>query len=273
MSPTAAVPLAIEVRGLTKSFPAKVRGAGTGGSVAVPALRGIDLGVPRGRVFGFLGPNGAGKTTTLRILTTLLPPTSGTATVAGYDVTTEQAQVRRHIGYVGQLGGTDLDHATGRENLILAARLYGLPKADARARADELLEAFDLAGLARRETSTYSGGQRRRLDVALGMVGAPDVLFLDEPTTGLDPQNRVNLWDQVRHLKAGGTTVFLTTHYLDEADALADDLAIVDHGVIVARGTPAELKAQTGSDNLDDVFLTLTGRALRDSAATEEVLA
>jgi len=235
----------------------------------VEAVSGIDLDVPHGQVFAFLGPNGAGKTTTLRILTTLLPATSGTAKVAGYDVSTQQDQVRRHIGYVGQLGGTDLDHATGRENLVLAARLYGLRKPEALSRAAELLEGFDLTALADQETSTYSGGQRRRLDVALGMVGQPSVLFLDEPSTGLDPQNRMNLWDQVRRLRAQGTTVFLTTHYLDEADALADDVAIMDHGQIIARGTPAQLKARTGSATLDDVFLTLTGRALRDTDVQE----
>ncbi|MCL2482171.1 MAG: ATP-binding cassette domain-containing protein [Propionibacteriaceae bacterium] len=290
-------PLAIEVRGLKKTFPVRTRGAvpkptpadpGQDGASASPpgqpptpppkqsrrgafveAVSGIDLDVPHGQVFAFLGPNGAGKTTTLRILTTLLPATSGTAKVAGFDVTTQQRQVRRNIGYVGQLGGTDLDHATGRENLVLAARLYGLRKRDALTRAAELLEGFDLTALADQETSTYSGGQRRRLDVALGMVGQPSVLFLDEPSTGLDPQNRMNLWDQVRRLRAAGTTVFLTTHYLDEADALADNVAIMDHGQIIARGTPAELKARTGSTTLDDVFLTLTGRVLRDTESQE----
>ena len=260
MSLFTAQPPAIAVRGLTKTFSLRTRT----GSTAVEAVRGIDLDVQRGHVFGFLGPNGAGKTTTLRILTTLLPATSGTATVAGYDIAEQQNQVRRSIGYVGQLGGTDLDHATGRENLVLASRLYGLTRKDAHNRANELLEGFDLEQLADRNTSTYSGGQRRRLDVALSMVGHPSVLFLDEPTTGLDPQNRANLWEQVRRLKANGTTVFLTTHYLYEADALADDLAIMDHGLIVARGTPASLKQRTGSATLDEVFLTLTGRALRD---------
>ncbi|MCL2737004.1 MAG: ATP-binding cassette domain-containing protein [Propionibacteriaceae bacterium] len=256
----------IEVRGLRKTFTTRKRGAkGENGRTAVEAVAGIDLDVPQGEVFAFLGPNGAGKTTTLRILTTLLPATGGTARVAGFDVTSQQREVRARIGYVGQQGGTDLDHATGRENLHLAARLYGLSKGDAAARAADLLECFDLAALADRETSTYSGGQRRRLDVALGMVGHPAVLFLDEPTTGLDPQNRMNLWEQVRRLKADGATIFLTTHYLDEADALADDVAVMDHGQIIARGTPQELKDRMGVSTLDEVFLTLTGRALRDT--------
>jgi len=263
--PPSATP-AVQTRGLTKTFTTRVRQDGQRHTATVQAVAGIDLTIPPGQVFALLGPNGAGKTTTQRMLTTLLPVSGGTATIAGFDVVDQQDQVRRHIGYVGQLGGSDLDHATGRENLVLAARLYGFAKADARRRADDLLDAFDLGELADRETSTYSGGQRRRLDVAIGMVGAPDVLFLDEPSTGLDPQNRVHLWDQIRTLRGMGTTVFLTTHYLDEADALADDLAVMDHGSIIAQGSPAALKARFGADTLDDVFLTLTGRELRDTS-------
>jgi len=250
--------LAIEAHGLTKTFPG--RGKGTEPVIAVDH---IDLAVPAGTVFGLLGPNGAGKTTTFRMLTTLLPVDSGQATVAGFDLKTQARDVRAHIGLVGQLGGADLD-ATGRENLVLAGRLYGLTTAQATSRATELEEVFDLVGLADRIARTLSGGQRRRLEIALGMVQSPAVLFLDEPTTGLDPQNRANLWDQLRALRAQGVTVVLTTHYLDEADALADELAVMDHGRVIAQGSPAELKAQYQATTLDEVFLTLTGREIRD---------
>jgi len=250
--------LAIDAHGLTKTFPGRGKGAGP-----VVAVDHIDLAVPAGTVFGLLGPNGAGKTTTFRMLTTLLPVDSGQATVAGFDLKTQAQDVRSHIGLVGQLGGADLD-ATGRENLVLAARLYGLSAAQAAARADELQEVFDLGGLANRIARTFSGGQRRRLEIALGMVQRPAVLFMDEPTTGLDPQNRANLWDQVRALRAQGVTVVLTTHYLDEADALADELAVMDHGRVIAQGSPADLKAQHQATSLDEVFLTLTGREIRD---------
>ena len=182
-------------------------------------MRGVSFAVARGEIFGFLGPNGAGKTTTLRMLTTLLPIDAGTATVAGFDVRTQPKAVRERIGYVSQLGGAD-DLATGRENLILQGRLYGGRPDDVAARSEHVLEVLDLADFADRRVDTYSGGQRRRLDVALGIVHEPEVLFLDEPTTGLDPQNRANLWDHLRVLRDRGTTVFLTTHYLEEADAL-----------------------------------------------------
>lgn len=198
---------------------------------------GVTFSVKRGEIFGFLGPNGAGKTTTLRMLTTLLPIDAGKAAICGYDLMRQPQEVRRHIGYVSQLGGADLE-ATGRENLILAGRLYGTNRHDAEARATELLAVFELTGLADRAAKTYSGGQKRRLEIALGMINRPEVLFLDEPTTGLDPQNRANLWEQIRRLQEGGTTIFLTTHYLDEADALSNRLAIMDHGKIVAEGTP-----------------------------------
>ena len=257
---------AIEVKGLTKSFVSRQKGEdGKPRPVTVEAVRGLDLTVRHGQVFGFLGPNGAGKTTTLRILTTLLLADAGQATVAGFDVRSQPRQVRRHVGYVGQLGGADRDVATGRENVYLAARLYGLARQQAEERTARLLDDLDLTDLADRYVSTYSGGQRRRLEIALGLVGSPQVLFLDEPTTGLDPQNRANLWDAVRALRDRGTTVFLTTHYLDEADALADEVMIVDHGQAVASGPPDELKQQLGVPTLDDVFLTLTGRSLRDT--------
>ena len=241
MTSTAAA--AVQVTGLRKTF--QVKGA------RVAALTGIDLAVAPGEIFGLLGPNGAGKTTTLRILTTLLPADAGEALVAGADVRREPALVRRRIGYVGQLGGADVN-ATGRENLLLAGRLYGLTAPGASRRCAELLGVFGLGdgGLADRAVRTYSGGQRRRLEVALGIMHRPGVLFLDEPTTGLDPQNRANLWDQLRELRDGGATVFLTTHYLDEADQLSDRVAIVDHGRVIALGTPDELKRRYSADTI-----------------------
>jgi ABC-2 type transport system ATP-binding protein len=232
---------AVVISGLRKSF----RVAGK----TVAAVRGIDLTVAEGAIFGLLGPNGAGKTTTLRILTTLLPADAGVAVVAGADVRGDPALVRRRIGYVGQLGGADAS-ATGRENLLLAGRLYGLSAVAARSRCAELAEVFGLAGFADRSVRTYSGGQRRRLEVALGVMHKPRVLFLDEPSTGLDPQNRANLWSLLRSLRDGGTTVFLTTHYLDEADQLSDRVAIVDHGQVIALGAPDELKRRYSADTI-----------------------
>jgi ABC-2 type transport system ATP-binding protein len=234
----------IETQGLTKTFKSR-----TGGKQArmVAAVKGVDMIVREGEIFGFLGPNGAGKSTTMRMLATLLPPTSGTATVAGHNLLREPAEVRERIGYVGQAGGTE-ESLTGRENLVLQAQLYGMNKADANKRAGELMEALDLTSYGDRRVKTYSGGQRRRLDIAMGMAHRPALLFLDEPTTGLDPQSRARMWDEVRKLREGGTTIFLTTHYLDEADALADRLAIIDHGRIVSEGSPDALKRQIGGD-------------------------
>jgi ABC-2 type transport system ATP-binding protein len=229
----------------------------------VKAVDGVDLSVDAGQVFGFLGPNGAGKTTTLRILATLLTADSGRAIVAGYDVLKDPDGVRRRIGYVGQSGGADRP-ATGREDLILQGRLYGIPKPESAARAEELIHLLDLTDFADRIVYTYSGGQRRRLDVALGIMHRPQVLFLDEPTTGLDPQNRANLWEQLGKLRSTGTTIFLTTHYLEEADVLSDRLAIMDDGHIVAQGTPAELKRQVA---LDTIRITLADPALGDAVA------
>ena len=229
----------IETHHLRRTFKSRVG--------PVEAVAGIDLGVEAGEVFGFLGPNGAGKTTTLRMLSTLLPPTSGEASVAGCDLLRDPVGVRRRIGYVGQRNGTD-PQITGRRELDFQARLYGLGAAEARKRTADLLEALELEACADRPTSTYSGGQRRRLDVALGMVHRPPLLFLDEPTTGLDPQGRARLWDEIRRLRDGGMTVFLTTHYLEEADALCDRLAIIDHGRIVAEGTPDQLKRHIAGD-------------------------
>src|SRR5487761_855964 len=215
----------------------------------VEEIQGVSFEVGRGEIFGFLGPNGAGKTTTLRMLTTLLPIDSGTASVAGCDVAREAKQVRQRIGYVSQAGGAD-DMSTGWENLILQGRLYGGDLASVRERAKELAAALDLTGFADRKVATYSGGQRRRLDVALGLIHQPEVLFLDEPTTGLDPQNRANLWDHIRAIQERGSTVFLTTHYLEEADALCDRLVIMDHGKVVIGGPPRELKQRVAGGSV-----------------------
>jgi len=217
------------------------------GKGMVKAIDGVDLEVYSGEIFGFLGPNGAGKTTTLRIVTTLLTQDSGEAEVAGFDVKKEADEVRRHIGYVSQAGGSD-PPATGRENLVLQGQLYGMSTKDSRKRAEELIQLLDLAEFADRIVYTFSGGQRRRLDVALGLMNRPTILFLDEPTTGLDPQNRTNLWMQIRRLREEGTTILLTTHYMEEADALCDRVAIIDHGRIVALGTPDELKKRVAGD-------------------------
>jgi ABC-2 type transport system ATP-binding protein len=229
----------IQVTGLFRTFVSR--------KASVEAVAGIDLEVEQGAIFGFLGPNGAGKTTTLRMLATLLPPTGGNAMVAGFDLRREPARVRERIGYVSQAGGTD-HSITGRGELVFQARLYRLSARDADRRAAELIRAFELESCADRKIETYSGGQRRRLDVALGLVHRPHLLFLDEPTTGLDPQSRARMWDEVRGLRATGTTVFLTTHYLEEADALCDRIAIIDHGRIVAQGTPDELKRAVAGD-------------------------
>src|SRR5437763_5732688 len=245
---------AIAVRSLRRTF--------KGG---IEAVRDIDLTVSAGEVFGFLGPNGAGKTTTVRMLCTLLPPTAGSATVAGLDVVADAAEVRRRIGVALQEIGLD-PVQTGRELLELQCGLYGITGADAKRRAAELLELVGLTDAADRRTKTYSGGMKRRLDLASALVHSPKVLFLDEPTTGLDPASRLTVWDEVRRINAAGTTVFLTTQYLEEADQLCDRLAIIDAGRIVAEGTPQALKAQMGHDV---VRLTLNGA---DPAATESAL-
>jgi len=238
---------AITTAELRKTFPSR--------KGPVEAVRGVSIDVGAGEIFGLLGPNGAGKTTTLRMLTTLLPIDSGSARVAGFDVSRHPQRVRENIGYVSQLGGAD-EMATGRENLILQGRLYGATLAEVRPRVDELARLLDLAEFADRRVKTYSGGQRRRLDVALGIVHQPSVLFLDEPTTGLDPQNRANLWEHLEALRHRGTTIVLTTHYLEEADVLCDRLMIIDHGTIVAAGTPQALKREVAGDM---VLLSLRG--------------
>ncbi|MEV4058245.1 ATP-binding cassette domain-containing protein [Amycolatopsis sp. NPDC049688] len=236
----------ITARGLERRFRRKGR---TGGEVH--AVKGVDLDVEAGELVGFLGPNGAGKTTTLRMLTTLLKPTAGTATVGGRDLLTDPLGVRERIGYVAQGGGTAPESKVADE-LELQGRLYRMSKADAIARGAELAEQLDLTGLDQRLTKTLSGGQRRRLDIALGLIHSPGLVFLDEPSTGLDPQSRANLWDHIRRLRAEqGVTVFLTTHYLDEADALSDRLIVIDDGRIVAEGTPDALKARVNGDRVE----------------------
>lgn len=230
--------LVIEAEGLTKRF----------GSTQ--ALAGVDLVVPRGTVHGVLGPNGAGKTTAVRILSTLLTPDTGTARVNGLDVVRDASRVRRSIGLTGQYASVDED-LTGRQNLVLFGTLLDLGRTGARARAAELLAWFDLADAADRPAKTYSGGMRRRLDLAASLVGRPDVIFLDEPTTGLDPAKREDMWDVVRQLVADGSTVLLTTQYLEEADALADEITVVDHGRVIAHDTPDGLKRVVGGQTLE----------------------
>ncbi len=227
----------IEAEGLTKRFG------------ATQALAGVDISAGGGQVLALLGPNGAGKTTIVRILATLLRPDGGRARVGGYDVMSDAAQVRRLIGLTGQYASVD-EELTGTENLIMICRLLGFGRPASRARAAAMLERFDLADAAGRAVKTYSGGMRRRLDLAASLLGEPEVLFLDEPTTGLDPRARSQMWDTVRGVVAAGATVLLTTQYLDEADELADRIAVIDHGLVVASGTPDELKARTGSQTL-----------------------
>jgi ABC-2 type transport system ATP-binding protein len=247
---------AIEVQELERVFKGGLR-----------AVAGIDLEVAEGEVYGFLGPNGAGKTTTVRMLVTLLRPTGGRALVAGYDVATEPHKVRKRIGVALQEAALDM-LMTGREMMELQATLHGIPPRDVRDRAADLIDRVGLSQAAERRVGTYSGGMRRRLDLAMALIHAPDVLFLDEPTTGLDPVSRITLWDEVRRLRDEGTTVFLTTQYLEEADQLADRVGIINAGRIVAEGTPAQLKAEVGRPHLD---LTLTDDADLDRA--REVLA
>ncbi|SCF43411.1 ABC-2 type transport system ATP-binding protein [Micromonospora purpureochromogenes] len=233
----------IETRGLRKSF----RSRAGRETKTVDAVRGVNLQVAEGEIFGFLGPNGAGKTTTLRMLATLIEPDGGEATIAGADLRKDPAEVRRRIGYVAQ-GGSTWDESTAREELVLHARMYGIAKAEAHRRATRALDAFQLTEYADRKCKTYSGGQRRRVEIALGIIHEPKIVFLDEPTTGLDPQSRAHMWDEIRRLRTEGMTVFITTHYLDEADALCDRIAIMDHGEVVAEGTPAELKREISGD-------------------------
>ncbi|MBR7827378.1 ATP-binding cassette domain-containing protein [Actinospica sp. MGRD01-02] len=268
---------AIEAEGLVKTYGS--------GEKTVRALDGVDLEVPEGTVLGLLGPNGAGKTTAVRVLTTLLTPDSGRASVLGLDVLREPQRVRERIGLSGQYAAVD-ENLTGRENLVMVGRLYHLGKKDAQRRAAALLEQFALVDAADRPTKTYSGGMRRRLDLAAALVVRPPVMFLDEPTTGLDPRTRIAMWDVIADLVAGGATLLLTTQYLEEADRLADSIAVVDHGKVIARGTADELKTQVGGerlqlvvhdrDRLDDAARILARLALAEPTVdrrTRELLA
>ena len=258
--------LAVEAQQLVKHF--------SGKDGEVDAVRGVDLAVAAGSVFGFLGPNGAGKSTTVKMLTTLMTITSGSARVAGIDVTTDPYGARRKIGVALQEAGLD-PRQTGRELLVLQGRLFKLPAGRAAERAQELLELVELTDAADRRVKGYSGGMKRRLDLASALVHEPEVLFLDEPTTGLDPASRLTVWEEVRRINERGTTVFLTTQYLEEADQLCDQLAIIDAGTIVREGTPSELKTElqqrlglVEEPTLDDVFLDATGRT-RERVAGE----
>ncbi|MFD9504456.1 ATP-binding cassette domain-containing protein [Streptomyces sp. NPDC060035] len=248
----------IEARGLCKTFRSR--------KVSVPAVRDLDLDVAEGEIFGFLGPNGAGKSTLMRMLTTLLPPDGGEATVAGADLRRHPRRVRRRIGYVAQ-GPATWRLVTACEELVMQGRLHGMSKAAATRRAAEVVDALGMADFADRQCGTYSGGQRRRVDIALGIVHEPVLLFLDEPTTGLDPASRSDLWQEVRRQRAAGTTIFVTTHYLDEADALCDRVAVMDHGTVVAVGSPAELKRAVGGD-----VVTLRFAGETDAATAAGVL-
>lgn len=242
---------AIEVDRLTKWF----------GNVH--ALRGVSFSVPEGTIFSLLGPNGAGKTTTIRILTTILQPYSGDAFVNGFHVIANPQGVRESIGLAGQNAAVD-DNLTGRENLRMMGSLTHLPRKEIKGRADDLLDLFGLTDAANRPAKTYSGGMRRRLDLAASLVHSPPVLFLDEPTTGLDPKSRLDLWAVIEDLVDNGTTVLLTTQYLEEADRLADEIAIIDNGLVLDMGTPEELKDQYGFDTLDEVFLHVTGHGIQE---------
>jgi ABC-2 type transport system ATP-binding protein len=250
----------IEARGLKRTYRAR--------KTTVEAVRGVDLTVRRGEIVGFLGPNGAGKTTTLKMLTTLLEPTDGSAIVAGSDLRRDPVGVRRKIGYVSQAGSTSSEARVGEE-IVSHARLYGIAPAVSKARAQDLLAALDLAHIWDRKCGSLSGGQRRRLDIVMGLIHQPALVFLDEPSTGLDPQSRANLWTHIRKLRDElGTTVFLTTHYMDEADSLSDRILIIDKGEIVAEGTPAELKKRVSGD-----AITLTLKSGEDAERAAEAAA
>lgn len=250
----------IHARGLTRNF--RVKGE------VVEAVRGLDIDIEQGELVAFLGPNGAGKSTSFRMLTTLLPPTSGSASVAGCDIIADPVGVRRRIGYVGQGNGAGHGHRV-RDELITQGLAYGLSGAESRSRAEELLKSLDLEPLAKRTAMTLSGGQRRRLDIAIGLVHRPEMLFLDEPSTGLDPQNRANLWDHILKLRQDhGTTIFLTTHYLDEADSMAERVLVIDHGKVIADDTPANLKDNLAGDRI--TITTCTETEARQAAEIAE---
>lgn len=259
-------PPMIGTEGLTRTF----RGPD---GVDIRAVRDVDLTVHSGERVAILGPNGAGKSTLMRMLSTLLPPSHGSARVAGHDVTTAGHAVRSAIGFVGQ-GSSAGQAQRVRDEVLTQARIYGAGRTEAKRRTHEILEVLDLAHLANRRSSALSGGQRRRLDLALGLVHGPQLLFLDEPTTGLDPQNRANLWEHLSSIRQQSSmTLVVTTHYLEEADAATDRIVVIDHGQVIADGTPADLKHRHGGGRdatLDDVFLALTGRGLRDGATQQK---
>jgi ABC-2 type transport system ATP-binding protein len=235
----------IETKQLRKTFVSKERGV----KKQIEAVKGVDLTVKRGQIFGFLGPNGAGKSTTQKMLSTLMRPASGEAKVLGYDLVKQQDKIRQNVGFVSQAGGADLA-STGTENLVLQAQLFGIDAATAKKSAAEFADRFQMTNFVSRPASTHSGGQKRRLDIALGMIHHPQLLLLDEPTTGLDPQSRAYLWEEIRKLKTDGITIFLTTQYMDEADKLCDTIAIIDNGLIIVQGTPDELKRSVGGDTI-----------------------
>ncbi|MCX7715695.1 MAG: ATP-binding cassette domain-containing protein [Clostridia bacterium] len=248
---------------------------------SVEAVRNVNLKVNQGEIFGFLGPNGAGKTTTMRMLTTLMTPSSGYAAIVGYDLLKNAKEIRQKIGYVSQKGGC-YEYATGYENLMLQGRLYGLSKASATENASKLIHAFQMEEYCHRKVITYSGGQRRHVDLAMGVMHSPQLLFLDEPTTGLDPTSRANFWDEIKRLRSNGITIFLTTHYLDEADSLCDTICIMDHGSVVAEGNSLELKRQIAGDiieiGMDHTYfeqacnLLKTNHDIKESILTETSL-
>lgn len=252
-------PYVIEVKKLVKSY----------GKTEV--LKGLNLKVKRGTMLALLGPNGAGKTTTVRILCTLLPFDSGSATVEGYDVVTDADKVRTQIGLTGQSAAVD-ELLTGRENLVMMGELYRLTPESAKGRAQELLEEFDLVKAAERPAKTYSGGMRRRLDLAVSLIATPPVIFLDEPTTGLDPRSRLAMWDIINKLKEGGTTILLTTQYLEEADQLADQIVVIDDGIVIAEGTAAELKSKVGNDRLEITFKNVDSQKAAIQALGKSVI-
>jgi ABC-2 type transport system ATP-binding protein len=258
--------LVIETKGLRKAFVSKERGE----KKEVDAVKGIDLAVKKGEIFGFLGPNGAGKSTTQKMLSTLLCPSGGEAKVLGYDLAEQQEQIRQNVGCVSQAGGADLT-STGVENLVLQAQLYGLDASTARRYAAEFVERFQMSSFIGRQALSYSGGQKRRLDIALGMIHHPQLLLLDEPTSGLDPQSRAYLWEEIRKLKADGVTIFLTTQYMDEADKLCDTIAIIDNGKIIVTGTLGELKSSVGGDAIVFSFLSRETARNAETLLTEKI--
>jgi ABC-2 type transport system ATP-binding protein len=257
----------IETKQLKKTFTSKEHGK----QKQVEAVKGINLAVKKGEIFGFLGPNGAGKSTTQKMLSTLMQPTSGEAKVLGFDLVKEQVQIRKHVGFVSQAGGADMA-ATGTENLVLQAQLFGIDAASAKKSAAEFATRFQMTSFIDRVVNTYSGGQKRRLDIALGMIHNPQLLLLDEPTTGLDPQSRAYLWEEIKKLKIDGVTIFLTTQYMDEADKLCDTIAIMDHGQIIIIGTPEQLKDSVGGDTILFTFDSPQTAKKAEALLTEQVV-